>query len=196
MQNDVDKIELLLKFNRGELTGDAEKAVREALKNDPELRIINQLLQDIQIDTGKGDWSQILNFASESASRMFDDFMRNRREGAEVYAVRTYDSKLTPLAEGVRPAAVDCRRLKFKIGDYDLELSLYPVSTDSREIIGQVHKAKFGKPLEVRLKSGKRSYSVTADRFNLFRFERVPVAEYKMTLLSDGQIIGIVDLSL
>ncbi|MEW5925437.1 MAG: hypothetical protein AB1746_15760, partial [Candidatus Zixiibacteriota bacterium] len=102
----------------------------------------------------------------------------------------------TPLPEGVRPAAVDCRRLKFKIGDYDLEISMYPISTDSREIIGQVHQARFDKPLEVRLKSGRTSFSVTADRFNLFRFERVPVAEYKMTLISDGQTIGIVDLAL
>lgn len=196
MQNEVDKIELLLKYDRGELTGDAEKKVREALENDPELRSIYQLLQDIKKDTGGKDWGQIMNFASESASRMFDDFMKNRREGTDVYAVRTYDSKLTPLPEGVRPAAVDCRRLKFKVGDYDLEISLYPVSTDSREIIGQVHRAKFKSPLEVRLKSGRTSFTVTADKFNLFRFERVPVAEYKMTIISDGQTIGIVDLTL
>lgn len=196
MHNEVDKIELLLKFNRGELTGDAEKEVREALRNDPELRAIYKLLQDIQTDTGRKDWGQIMNFASESASRMFDDFMRNHREGTDVYAVRTYDSKLTPLPEGVRPAAVDCRRLKFKVGDHDLEISLYPVSTDSREIIGQIHRARFDSPLEVRLKSGRISFTVTADKFNLFRFERVPVAEYKMTIISNGQTIGIVDLAL
>ncbi|MEW5924046.1 MAG: hypothetical protein AB1746_08670, partial [Candidatus Zixiibacteriota bacterium] len=96
MQNDADKIELLLKFSRGELTGDAEQAVREALEKDPELRTIYQLLLDIQTDTGGKDWSQIMNFASESASRMFDDFMRNHREGTNLYAIRTYDSKLTP----------------------------------------------------------------------------------------------------
>jgi len=196
MHNEIDKIEFLLKFIRGGLSDDAAKDVEQALKSDPELMMLFQLLTEIENETKVSDWSHILKFANQSAGRMFDDFQKSRNRGDDIYAIRTYDSKLTPLPEGVRPAAVDCRRIKYKVSEYDLELSIYPISTDSREIIGKIHKAAFKEPPEVSLKAGRMSFEVVADRFNLFRFERVPVAEYTMTLISSGDAIGIVELSL
>ena len=71
-----------------------------------------------------------------------------------------------PLPEGVRPAAVSTRRLKYRIGEDILEISLHPVSPASYELIGQLSGQEPGRILDIQFKSGKSVKKIIAINFS------------------------------
>jgi len=196
MKNDNDKVGLLLRYLEGQLSEADRRMVETILKSDNESAELYAVIKGLSVEGKSADWGQVRKAAGELASRLFDDYQKRRASPKSNHGVTVFDSKILPLPAGVRPATVDSRRIRYKIGSMDLEVSLYPVSTDSYEIIGQISGTQEKAPLDVMLKSGSHIFKVEADRFHLFRFGRVPVSKYTLHIISGKRDIGTATLEL
>jgi len=105
------------------------------------------------------------------------------------HGLLTFDSGLLPLPAGVRPATVDSRRLKYTAGEHQLEISMYPASPGTLEIIGQVSGYASGTILEVRLEGERRKFTAESNQFQVFHFVRIPAAEYSLSISGPGEDI-------
>ncbi len=131
---------------------------------------------------------------SELARRLFADYIRQRQHPDAHLGVRVFDSQVMPLPEGVRPAGVDTRRLRYRLDDLTLELSLYPLTPESHEMIGQIEGVDRTGALTIRLEQGRRRRTTRADRFGLFRFERVEAGSGRLIIESDTGVVGCIYL--
>lgn len=196
MKNDKDRITLFLAYLEGQLAKADRQMVESILRSDKDLAELFSVVKELYLEGKSTDWSQIHTSAGQLASRLFDDHQKRVKKAKSNYGVTVFDSKILPLPTGVRPATVDSRRMKYKIGPLDLEVSLYPVSTDSYEIIGQISGTPENTTLNVMLKSASHSFKTEADQFNLFRFRRVPVSKYTLYIISGKKEIGTAMLEL
>lgn len=196
MKMENDKIELMLDFLRGNLTAEKHRETEKLISADRGLIGLFSVVKGLFLEGQKADWNQLQDSTLKLATRLFDDYQKSKKMSRVNYGITVFDSMMLPLPEGVRPATVDSRRLKYRVGEMDLEISLYPVSTSSYELIGQVYNLETEGGLTVRLRSGKREYRETADQFHLFRFVRIPVASYVLDLLANNSRVGTVELQL
>lgn len=196
MKEKADNIELLIGLVRGQLPGPEEKRIEAALKADRDLAELYSVIKELHAEAKGLNWPQIGGAVKEISSRLFEDYSKSKRRPKARYGVALFDSKLLPLPEGVRPAAVDTRRIKYRFDDYILDVSLYPVSPESYEVIGQISAPEEGSLFEVSLKSRGVRLVARTDAFQLFRFERVPATAYELSLKSGKRRIGTVDIEL
>ena len=196
MKKSSDKIGFLLKYLKGELSEKELPEVGSIIESDKELSEMYPIIRNLHAAGRKIKWEQVRRSALRLSLRLYDDFQKSRKMTSVRYGVRVFDSGLLPLPEGVRPAIVDTRRIKYKIGEGDLEISLYPVSTDSYEVIGRVSQVACQAPLKVMLKSPTDTYTVEADQFNLFRFVRIPVSSYTLYILAGKRKVGAVGIEI
>ncbi len=188
--NQDEQIQELADFLRGRLDADRARAVRHRLSSDPDYARLFELVEAMAEEADQLDWPITGAIAREVSSRLIDDYLGTASRDRKTRGVRVYDSRLFPLPEGVRPARVDTRHLKFKLGDMNLAVSLYPVSPDSYQLIGQLTGRSPETMLQVTLEKGKSVLTGEADRFNLFHFPRVPKGDYTLSLLVGGELIG------
>jgi hypothetical protein len=190
-----DKEKLLSELLKGDLSGkEAEEALR-ILESDPEFReLLHELEQERE--RRKDDyWRQLRRAAHQLVDGMLEqrsaDTERQSRHG-----LLTYDSSLLPLPQGVRPAAVETRRLKWTVGDFRVELACHPLSAASWELIGRIEGLSRRPLPTVRLQSEDRQYETDVDDFGVFRFERVPAGSYDVLIVLESRIAGSMSLSL
>ncbi len=196
MKNQKDKVEKLIQYVRGELSAKERQKLKSELETDSELvRLLSLVnaLEESQADLNLVDDSRA---AQSIADQIFHDFRRTRSKRGNHRGVVVFDSKLLPLPEGIRPAKMDTRRLKYHVGELDLHLSLYPISPDSYEIIGQVAGGPDNIEYEIQLARNAKKLTCRTDPFGLFRFERVPVDSYKLTLTGGSLTKGIIEVTL
>ncbi|MEW5994193.1 MAG: hypothetical protein AB1744_07340 [Candidatus Zixiibacteriota bacterium] len=192
-ENDVD---LIIRLLRGKLSAHQRRELEARLASDGPLAQLRAIIGELLAASETADDSLLRSAAKQVAQRMFEDYQRRGCPGRRKQGITLFDSKLLPLPEGVRPATVDTRRLKYRLGDLVLTISLYPISPHSYEMIGQIIEAKTDRPFEVIVSGGKTDQSARTDRFHVFRFERLETGRYMLRLKRGRILIGVVDIDL
>jgi len=196
MKNNTD-FELIVRYLAGELSDRENRDIEQKISQDKDLRKLVGLLRDQSNDTERSSWDKLKIPAHKLLERQLKETRKSRGRGhSRKRGVTTFDSGLLPVPEGVRPATVDTRRLKYRIDRCSLELSLYPVSPGSYEIIGQVSGLEGDRELSISLTGNGKPLTISSNQFHLFRFPRVPVGEYEMHIKSDSGDVAIIDISI
>ena len=193
MKHKQPDIELLTRFHRQELSDEETAALEKELQKDPDLAELSELVRRMVEGSADVDWPHIARAVESVSDRMFTDFQRSRKDKCGVVI---YDSKLLPLPSDVRPAAVDSRRLKFRLGDFTLDVSVYPLTPDSFELIGQLTEKDKSTSFRVSAKCGSTKKTAECDQFGLFRFERLTRDEYELSLYDGHELLGTVTIDL
>jgi hypothetical protein len=189
-----DKYELLVRYLKGQLDGEEKRDFEKSLAADPELARTADFLAEILSESESISWDRI----QDSAHKIFERLLKDHKssENDSLHAVVTFDSKYLPLPDGVRPAIADTRRIRYQVAERMLEISLYPVSPGSFEVIGQISGFDSGDILKIELQRGKTRIRVDSNGFQLFRFERVSAGKYKMTISKARKVFAKVDIEL
>jgi hypothetical protein len=170
-----NKHDAAVKRRLGRLERSEREAIAAQITESESLRGLIKLVAELHEQDDSGQWPAL----RAGAHMLLTEQLRSLTRMA---AVKTFDSDLLPLPEGVRPAAVDTRRLKYQIDGILIELSLYPVSLDSYEVIGQVCGLDSEAEVSVVLQSVRRKFRTEANQFHLFRFERVPAGNLTLMI--------------
>ncbi len=195
MKNEEHIIDLLTAYVCGTLSPKERRQVEARLKTDRETAELYELVRRLQQTGKKTDWQLTQDTAVKLSRRLFDDFQKRKKSGT-ARGITVFDSRILPLPEGVRPATVSTRRLKYAFADMNLDISLYPVTTDSYELIGRIAGLESYDDVTIMLRSGKTTLSAPLDRHGLFRFERIPTRTYTLTVKSGKRNRGMIDIEL
>jgi len=190
-----DMIQQLQLLAAGRLRGAGKAAVETALERDADLAATYEVVKSL-VKTGRRYRGERLrNVAAELAQNMFRD-LRAREGNARIpRGVRVYDSQGMPLPEGVRPSAVETRSLRFRFDGVETELTVYPLTPDSIEVIGQINGLDSSADVVVELRQGRRTFRSRADECGLFRFPRVPQGSYTVSVRQGDVIAGVFELT-
>lgn len=187
--------ELLSRHLAKELPEREASQVERLIASDSEWAAAWRLLNQLQT-VGRDLDRATVQSMSELASRLFADYQQRLNKNDERLGIRVFDSQVMPVPEGVRPASVETRRLRYRLDDLELEMSLYPLTPESYELMGQLEGLQQNTPLTVTLTQGRRRTKARADQFHLFRFERVEAGKCRLALESPDGVIGHIDLEL
>ncbi len=196
MNSERDRVDLLMRYLEGELSPDESNRIEALLKADPALRRLHDFLISRSGSERNPAQYELQNAARELSARMFRDWRRERSQTDPPRGLPVYDSKNLPIPEGVRPAVVDTRRLKYKTDDVELELSLYPVAMNAYELVGQINGPNVACPCRIKLESKAKTVTVDGDEFCLFHVPRLPITSYTLTVLADDRPVAVVDIDL
>ena len=195
MKINQDKIELLLALESGSLTGKEKKALIAEMQQDTDLADMYDLLKRISTISGHGS-KPIVSATQKLSQKLFQDFQKNQASHKVPYGIQLFDSSLLPLPEGIRPASVDTRQLKYQIGLAFVELTMYPITVDSVELIGQINCLESFEGLSMTIETNGKSKNVPVDKFGLFRFERVATGNSSLYLKKGNTNEGLIELIL
>lgn len=186
----------LADYLRGSLGDEEKKALERQIADDPHLQKLVRMMSELREESDSIEWDKIQEPVHGMFGRLLEDFKNAVRDKDARRGIRTYDSKYLPLPEDVRPATVNTRRVRYQIDEADLEISFYPVSPGSYELIGQLSGQESGEILKVELIHGREKQLTSSNQFQLFRFERVAVGAHTLKIKRKGRIIAIVDIEL
>ena len=195
MKKNQEQIELLVRYIRGELNEAETGRVEAMLRDDDEFKQLHDMIADLEHRGVNPDASAMATSAKKLSTRMIHDHLRNMTSKF-VQGITIYDSSVLPLPEGVRPATVDTRQIRYRLGACDIELSLYPATPSSYELIGHISAEEPGREFEISMKAGGRTSKAVTDKHDIFRFARLDVDRYLMVIRSQGEEIGRIDLVL
>lgn len=185
-------IQELIDYIRGRLAPDKHAEIADRIGKDPILQRLVALLAGLQDDLRENDWPTMKSAAHSLLSRQ----LKEKKGGERNKGITIFDSQLLPLPEGVRPALVDTRRIRYKVDQTLLEVSIYPISLNSFEIIGQMAGIESFESLTATMYLGRRKFTVEANEFGLFRFPRLPKGKYILEIRTGGDPVGQFDLDL
>jgi hypothetical protein len=188
MSIDTEKFERLQKYLSGRMNSKERKAFEKELVADPVLADMADFLKAEKSGSLDHSFEDLRQAAHSLLDRQLIELEQAGRDNPR--AVTLFDSKLLPLPEGVRPAVVDTRRLRYKIGQSYLDISIYPISLHSFEMIGQLSDRDEDQRLSVKLVGDDGRFEVEANQFAMFRFEKIPADSYEMTIRSGSEILG------
>jgi len=196
MGNKREDLELLIEYLRGQLGPEDQALMEKRIADDPVLGEMIRFLSDLRSEIGSADWKEMKHPSHTLFERLLKDIKYRKRDASGTQGVTIFDSQLLPLPEGVRSAAVDTRRIKYLIGEAQLEISLYPVSPSSFEVIGLLTGYDTGEVLDVELSGKKVKLSARANRFSLFRYPQVSAGVYELSIRDGEKLVGRVNLEL
>jgi hypothetical protein len=179
-----------------QLDGETGKELKARLSDDPALAEIANLLGRSGDRQDSAEWQKLEASAHLLLKSLLRDAQSAQSDPDGQHGVLVFDSGLLPLPEGVRPATVDTRRLRYQVGKNRLELSLYPVSVKTYELIGQLSDQSNEHGFTVELLGARTRFSATSDRFGVFRFPRITGGKYQLRIADDGKTIAVVDLEI
>ncbi len=191
----IEKIERLKSLLAGSLQGEQKITLLVELQNDSELSDYYDLLKQLYQVSPQN--SQELFAASKKLSQtLYKDFLKEKSNSQKQFGVQVFDSSLLPLPEGVRPASVDTRQLKYQVGELLVALTVYPTTIDSVELIGQIQDFDKNEKIKIKAKSGRSSQVVEIDEFGLFRFDRIDAGKCSLLFTFENEKEGVIELSL
>ncbi len=196
MKNDNEIVDMMMKLLQGKLDDQKADTVWKAIKEDPEMAHLFLMIRAFDTARRNEQHSGDSKAAKTLSKQLFRDFQKGQKNPDACQGIRVYDSGVLPVPEGVRPAAVDTRRMKYRIDDFVVEICVYPVTPDSYELIGQIIGHETTEKLSVEIKDGRRSRTASSDEFHLFRFEQVRAGEVLMTVWGENKLMGTIELSL
>ena len=174
----------ILDYLQGRLTPEQQDKIKQRIESDPEAVALLQIIRAMK-DEAAADKDLLT-----AVQRLIDHFvsdLKKQRSDSPNHGLLTFDSGLMPLPAGIRPATLDSRRLRYAAGELELELSMYPASPETYEIIGQVTGYDKGTELDVALKSGRQSFRERSNPFQVFHFMRIPEGSYSLSVIDpDG----------
>ena len=185
-------IQELIDYIRGRLDPDKRAEIAGRIAKDPVLQRLVALLTGLQDDLHDVEWSAMKSAAHSLLGRQ----LKERKGGGRRKGVTIFDSRLLPLPEGVRPATVDTRRIRYKVEDTVLEISVYPVSLNSFEVIGQLTGTEAYRSLVATMRLGRKKFTAPANEFGLFRFPRLPKGDYIMEIRAGDDPVGEFELDI
>lgn len=189
-------IDRLIALIQGKLRGRRKERLEAEIEADPKLAEILAGLKGllkVGVDLRKIDLSRA---ARGLSAKLFEDFLRGRRDPASRAGIRIFDSRNIPLPEGVRPATVDTRRLRWRLPEGELEIAVYPITDSSYELIGQLAGIQTDQAVTAEIRTAGGTLTAEADSFGLFRFERVPKESRELIVRTESGPIGSVTLDL
>ncbi len=195
MKFNQDKIELLIAYMSGSLTGIEEKALVAEMQQVPEMAEMYDMLKNMSSISGHGS-KPIISATQKLSQKLYQDFLKNQASDKLQYGVQLFDSALLPLPEGIRPASIDTRQLKYQIGELVVELKMYPITVDSVELIGQIEGLDSYDEFSVTVETKKKNQNTSVDKFGLFRFERIAVGNSSLYLMKNNSKEGVIELTL
>jgi len=196
MKANEEQVQKLIDYLLGNLEPEQAEEVERELGQNPDLRDLLGRLRETRKESADIDWSLMRSSVHSLVSSQLKEVGDRKNAPGGKQAVTVFDSKLLPLPEGVRPAAVDTRRLKYRIGDFTLEISMYPISRGSYEIIGQLGGAEPGRILQAELQGNDAKYSVQSNEHQVFRFPRVQTDTYRLEIRLDDSVVAVANLEL
>ena len=170
--------ELLQAYVEGRLEADRRAEIERLIASDENVREMHRLIAALHHESRES--SDLRQAARGLVQRFLRDLRHNKKNRRGRHGLLTFDSGLLPLPAGIRPATIDSRRLKYTAGDHELEVSMYPGSPGTYEIIGQISGFPTGVELDVRLERARREFSATSNQFQVFHFVRIPAGEYTL----------------
>ena len=196
MDNDERQFNRLIDFVQNRLNEEEAKALREQIAADPRLQEIVKMLSSLTKEGKQTGWQKLRDPAHLLLERLLHDARSSSKRPAQNRGIVTFDSQLLPLPEGVRPATVESRRLRYRVGEDSLELSLYPVSMSSYEVIGQLISELNYSSLRAEIRSGKTRLVVEANQFGVFRFPRVQSGACTMKIFNKNAAVATLELEI
>ena len=193
MKNNEQKYELLLKFVRSELDKKESDKVKKMLDSDREFRKMYDVLKNYGADRLKDNIAELMPSLRQISINMFREYHKPGREDNIERGLPIFDSRVMPIPQGVRPSVTNSRRLKYKFKGMELEVSLYPISLYSYELIGQFSGVE-GKNYQIELVGKKFRQTSQTDELCMFTFARIPSNEYQINVSKDGEVLAVVDL--
>ena len=184
MRGKEEIVELLMKLIDGTLDTESQSEVLRLIEQKPEIKRLHTLLARLK-DASRED-RDLKKAASALVERFVRDMKMAKDEREPARGVLSFDSGLLPLPAGVRPATVDSRRLRYIFGERRLEVSIYPASPGTYEVIGQASGFASGDILTADLEGAPGKMHERSNRFQVFHFERVPAGTYTLRVTSPG----------
>lgn len=195
MKINQEKIEQLLSLLNGSLKEKDKSILLEELQNNVELFDMFELLKKMDEISPQDSKSMIL--ASKKLSQsLYRDFLKKQASPNLLYGVQVYDSTLLPLPKGVRPASVDTRLLKYQVGGVGVELTIYPITIDSVELIGQIRNIEKNQEITISAETHNKTFTTNIDEFGLFRFERIDAGDCRLMFSIENEKKSIIELTL
>ncbi len=179
----------LLEFLQKRLEKEDAKELADSMMKDSRLQVILKGLKSVSEEDTSINWKELKSPAQSIFKQLFRDINKSRKRGNAKLAVRIFDSKSLPLPEGVRPATIDTRRIKYVVDDTVVELSLYPVSPNSYEIIGQISEEAEAQNLVITVSSGEFEESVEVNECGVFRFARLRPGIYSAVITKAKSVL-------
>lgn len=195
MKNNQDKIEQLFALLSGSLVGKQKKALLDELQKDTELSDMLDILRKMYELTPQNSKSTILA-AKKLSKTLYNDFLKEQSSPEKQFGVQVFDSSLLPIPKGVRPASVDTRLLKYQFGKSIVELTVYPITVDSVEIIGQISGVEKEKKIVVIAETNGKTQKTDVDEFCLFRFARIVSGDCRLLFSFENAKEGVIELTL
>lgn len=162
----------------------------QSLGSDEELQAMVRHLKQISDENASVDWENLKSPAREIFRHILHDSKQGKKRGGSPRAVRIFDSRVLPLPQGVRPATVDTRRVKYIAGEGVIDISLYPVSPESFELIGQVSGLDIDADAAIEASGTDAVLSASANECGVFRFPRIPRGAYTLRLKQGKRVLA------
>ena len=195
MPIDQNTLERLIALLEGKLEDSRKSALLDEIAVDQELGRMFDLLKEMYT-LKPGNTNYLISAAKKLSQSLYKDFIKQQKTRDKLYGIQIFDSSILPLPEGVRPAAVDTRRLKYKVGDALVELSTYPITVDSIELIGQISDIKCFQNITIKASTSAGDETVRVDEFGMFRFDRIVHHKCKLSFLFKDGKEAIIELKL
>ncbi|MBD3403188.1 hypothetical protein GF420_09860 [candidate division GN15 bacterium] len=192
MKTRQEKIALLLAFERGTASEAEAEAARRLLASDSEAAELLQVIRQLDSEKSGAHGDRLREAARTMSAQIIADFIARRQADDPRMGVLVFDSSVLPLPEGVRPAAVDTRQVRYRFEEAEVSLALYPISPSAYELVGQVAGRSSEEALTVVLRKGKRRYRTEADTHHLFRFDDVAAGRYRLSVFTGDREIAFV----
>jgi len=193
MKNSERKYELLLKYLQSELDQKQSNEVKKMLASDEEFRKMHDLLKSYGAERLKGQLAELMPSLRKMSVNMFREYHKPGQKDNIERGLPIFDSNVMPMPEGVRPSVTNSRRLKYKFKGMELEVSLYPISLYSYELIGQFNGIE-GKTYQVEMVGKKFRQSTTTDELKMFTFTRIESGEYRINIIENKDTLAVVDM--
>ncbi len=196
MRSWENTVELLWRYCCESVTAEEVREVESLFESHRGSQEMARFLKEFRRDSGHPNSQKLSSAASRLARDAIRAFLAGAGEEAPHRGIPVFDSALLPAPEGARPSGLDCRRLRYKMNEWEVDLASYPLTPDSAELMGFVSGPLVGGRLKVRLHNDHSDFCVEALADRSFRLQRVPVAKYRL-LISDGDDpIGLIEVEL
>ncbi len=117
VKEETSAIDKLIRYGPGELSAEDEASVRLGIRRNPESAEIVAILKDMRHEIADSSARRLLKPAHALLGRMLRDVRKVKRSRSP-HGLLTFDSGLLPLPQGVRPATVETRRMRYRLGHW------------------------------------------------------------------------------
>jgi hypothetical protein len=186
----------LIDYIDGRMSKEESKKIAAKIAQDKDLQQLEKVVRDLRQEALEIDWSGIRGSVHSLLETQLRQVKPGKGSPDARQGITIFDSKLLPLPEGVRPATVDTRRVKFSVGEALVEIALYPISPNSYEIIGQLSGFDTAHDLTVEMRRERTCLKGQVNQFGLFRYPRVSDGIYRIIVKDGRQVVARMDLEI